>query len=98
MRSDPIRDPQTFHIIGAAMEVHRCLGCGFPESPYAEALARELDQRGVPYQSEVKFEILYKGAPLKKYYRADFVCYDQVIVELKALPRLTRLEEAQAIT
>jgi GxxExxY protein len=93
-----IRDSQTYAILGAAMEVHSCLGCGFPEAPYAEALAREFSDRGVPYRSEVKFEIPYKGKPLKSYYRADFVCYDLVIVELKALPDITHIEEAQAIT
>ena len=93
-----VRDAQTYAILGAAMEVHSCLGCGFPEAPYSEALAREFAERGVPYQTEVKYEIPYKGKPLKSYYRADFVCYDQVIVELKALPNITRIEDAQAIT
>ena len=98
MPIESIRDPQTFAIIGADMDVHGGLGCGFPEAPYCEALRREFANRNIPFQSEVKFEILYKGRPLTSYYRADFVCYDQVIVELKALPEITKIEEAQAIT
>ena len=91
------RDAETFAIIGAAMEVHSHLGCGFSEAPYAEALTREFADRKVPCQCEVRFEILYKGRPLKSFYRVDFVCYDQVIVELKALDDLTRIEESQVI-
>lgn len=98
MSTKAIRDPQTFAIIGAAMEVHRCLGCGYPEAPYSEALTREFNDLGLPYQREVKFEIQYKGRPLTNYYRADFVCYDEIIVELKALHNLTRIEETQVIT
>lgn len=92
------RDHQTYAIIGAAMEVHKCLGCGFPEAPYSEALEREFRERGIPYKKEVRFDINYKGTPLRNFYRADFVCFDQIIVELKALQRITRIEIAQAIT
>jgi GxxExxY protein len=92
-----IFDPQTYAIIGAAMEVHSYIGCGFPEAPYGEALARELTDRAIPHRSEVRFEIIYKGLPLKTHYRADFVCYEQIIVELKALRTITSIEEVQVI-
>ena len=98
MGAEAVRDPQTFHIIGAAMEVHRCLGCGFPEAPYSEALEQEFGVRGIPFDKEVRFDINYKGKPLRNYYRADFVCYDQIVVELKALQHITRIEQSQAIT
>ena len=91
------RDPQTFAIIGAAMEVHRELGPGFLEAVYQEALAIELTLREIPFGREVLIPIAYKGQPLKATYRADFVCYDQIIVELKAIKALTMVEQAQVI-
>jgi len=91
------RDPQTFAIIGAGMEVHSHLGCGFSESVYSEALGRELCDRGIIHMREVRIEILYKELPLKSAFRADFVCYGDIIVEIKALDDLTRVQDSQVI-
>ena len=92
------RDPRTYAIIGAAMEVHRELGPGFLEAVYAEALAIELELRGVPFEREVALPVSYKGRRLDVGYRADFVCFDGgVIVETKAMAALMGIEEAQVI-
>lgn len=91
------RDPKTYAIIGAAMEVHRELGCGFLEAVYQEALALELAAREVPYRREPELPVLYKGKELNTHYRADFICYDSVVVEVKALDRIGGVEEAQVL-
>ena len=89
------RDPQTYAIIGAAMEVHSHLGHGFLEGVYHEALAIELQLAAIPYAREVELPILYKGQRLLKHYRADLICYNDVIVELKASSVLTNADIAQ---
>jgi GxxExxY protein len=91
------RDEQTFAIIGAAMAVHGELGRGFLEAVYQEALGIELLARAIPFRREVPLPIRYRGKPLAVSYRADFVCHDDILVELKALPRLAGVENAQII-
>ena len=92
-----VRDVETYQVIGAAMEVHRVLGCGFLEAVYRTALLAELLVRGVPARTEVTFPITYKSKLLPVCYRADIVCFESVIVEVKASSGLTRVDEAQAI-
>lgn len=91
------KDPQTYAILGAAMEVHGELGSGFLEAVYQEALALELTARGIPFQKELDLDIDYKRQKLARSYRADFVCFDSVIVELKALSGLTTIEQSQVL-
>ena len=91
------RDPLTFAIIGAAMTVHRTLGHGFLEAVYQEALECEFISSGTPYQREVALPITYRGKVLQTSYRADFLCYGEILVELKALQKLSGTEESQVI-
>lgn len=90
-------DEQTFEIIGAAMAVHRELGHGFLEAVYQEALAIEFTDRGIPFAREVELPILFRGQRLNTGYRANFLCFDDIIVELKALDKLATREESQVI-
>jgi len=91
------RDPQTYALIGAAMEVHRALGHGFLEAVYQAALAAELSARNIPFKRETPFKIIYRGLPLPVNYRADFLCFDSIVVELKAAAGLAHTDEAQVV-
>ena len=91
------KDPQTYAIIGAAMEVHRQLGHGFLEAVYQEAFAIEMAEQGIPFLHEAELVISYKGTPLSCEYRADFLCYESVVVELKAVAQVASSHHAQVI-
>ena len=88
---------EVYAIAGAAIEVHRELGPGFLESVYQEAMKLELSARSVPFEAEKPISIEYKGQRLSQNYFADFVCFEQIIVELKALSRLSGSEQAQVL-
>jgi GxxExxY protein len=79
------------------MEVHRELGCGFLEAVYQEALEKEFKDQSVPYEAQPIVPIFYKGKVLNKTYQPDFICFNEVVVEIKALSDLSGLEEAQMI-
>ena len=88
---------ETYQIVGAAMEVYYKLGTGFLEPVYQQALAIELKQRSILFEQEKRFQIDYKGTILEKEYVADFVCFDQVIVEIKALNQLSPVDWSQVL-
>jgi len=92
-----IQKEECFKIIGACFEVHNELGCGFLEAVYQEALAWELEERKIPFEQEKILDIYHKGKLLKKKYVADFVCYSNIIIELKALGSLTSDHDAQVL-
>lgn len=79
------------------MEVHRELGHGFLEAVYQEALAIEFARRGIPFEREVELAIHYRDQLLKTKYRADFICYESVVVETKAISQLTSSDQGQVI-
>ena len=94
------RDPQTYAVIGAAMAVHKELGCGFLERVYQEAMVLELRDRGIAFGCEVEVNVHYRGRLLTCSYRADLICFpddNPVLVELKACERLTQAHRAQVI-
>jgi GxxExxY protein len=97
MTTDLQKDPETYSIIGAAMDVHRELGNGFLEGVYQDALEIEFGQRNIPFQRELSVPVLYKEFTLGTPYRADFVCHGSIIVELKAIKTLTDIESAQVL-
>lgn len=94
----PNNDPQTYAIIGAAMEVHRELGHGFLESVYHEALGIELALRGIAFESEHPIRLTYKSRPMESFFKADLICFGEIIVELKSLSAGTgKVEQAQVL-
>ena len=92
-----MRDERTYKIIGAAIEVHKELGCGFLEAVYQEALEKEFKIQDIPYKPQPIVEIKYKGQLLEKKYQPDFICFGEVIIEIKAISSLSGVEEAQLI-
>ncbi len=90
-----IHEDETYAIIGACFEVYKEKGCGFLEAVYQESLEIEFDLQGIPAKPLVPLSLTYKGRPFKKTYEADFICYDKVLVELKAVSVLTDEHRAQ---
>lgn len=91
------RDTQTYVIIGAYMEVYTELGCGLLEAAHKQALGIEFERRNIVHSREVLTPVFYKGVQLDCPYRADFVCFGEVIVEIKAMKQLTQVYRARVI-
>ena len=92
-----LRDEQTYALIGGGMRVHSELGTGFLEPVYQEAFAIELGFRNIPFRREAALPVVYRERRLEASYRVDFICFHCIIVELKALSRMSIPEEAQVI-
>ncbi len=91
-------DSQTYAIIGAAMEVHRELGPGFREQVYREALELEFTRVGIPYRCEISLPVFFKGQRLRTGFRADMICFGDIIVELKAVEATGEGERGQLVS
>ena len=92
-----LQDPRTYQIIGAAMEVHRILHRGLLEQIYCEALAVEFELRAIPFVQQVPCQIVYKERRLTGFHRIDFVCFNEVVVEVKATSLTGPAEQAQVL-
>jgi GxxExxY protein len=90
-------EEETYKIIGACMTVHKKLGSGFLESVYQEVLVKEFTKVEIPFQKEIKLNLFYEGEKLDKYFKADFLCYDRIIVEIKSVAFLNKTLESQVI-
>ena len=95
--TDLLYKDEVYAIIDAAMDVYNDLGPGFLENVYQEAMEIEVEVRKIPYKALQEIHIKYKGRLLKKLYIADLVCYDKIIVEIKAMDKLTMREDGQLL-
>ena len=88
---------ESYAIQGAIFEVYREMGCGFLEPVYQECLEKELRLRNIPFVSQAELKLTYKGEPLVQTYKPDFICFNQIIVELKAVKEIAPEHKAQVI-
>ncbi|WPY98258.1 GxxExxY protein [Christiangramia sp. OXR-203] len=88
---------ETYKIIGACMKVHKGLGHGFLESVYQEVLSKEFNKFSIPFEEQKKLNLYYEGEKLEKYFKADFLCYNKIIIELKSVAFLNKSLESQVI-
>ncbi|MFO1006572.1 MAG: GxxExxY protein [Planctomycetaceae bacterium] len=88
---------EVYSIQGAIFEVYREMGCGFLEAVYQECLEREFLLRGVPFRAQPELCLTYKDAVLKQYYRPDFICFDRILIELKAAKSIAPEHQAQML-
>ncbi len=95
--NDLIYKDEAFKIMGACFEVYKDKGCGFLEPVYQESLGIELELQGMPFISQKSLTLEYKGRQLKQTYEPDFICYDKIIMEIKALSQLADEHRAQVI-
>lgn len=97
VRNDLLFREEVHDIIGAAMAVHRYFGCGFTEKVYQDALEVEFADKNIPYRREVELHAIYNGKRLNATFKPDFICYDRIVVELKAVKELDDMHRSQAI-
>jgi GxxExxY protein len=95
MKSNLIFEEESYQLIGACFEVYREKGCGFLEPVYQECMEFELRSRGIPFVAQKPLALEYKGSPLRSTYQPDFICFDKIILELKAVSELAEEHRAQ---
>jgi GxxExxY protein len=97
MKTDLIFKEESYQIMGACFEVYKIMGPGFLESVYQECLAIEFKARGIPLEEQPRLALDFKGIPLKQTYEPDFLCYGEIILEIKAVRNIIDDFRAQAI-
>jgi len=95
--SDLVYRDESFEIMGACFAVYKTMGCGFLEAVYQECLEIEMTRRGIPFQARYRLALSYGEIPLVQFYEADIVCYDKIILELKAAVKLVPEHRAQTL-
>jgi len=88
---------ESYAIQGAVFEVYREMGCGFLEAVYQECLEKEFSKRGIPFTAQKELKLMYKDKLLQQTYKPDFICYNKIIVELKAAKSIVPEHEAQVL-
>lgn len=89
MNQHIIYKEESYRIIGVCMEIHRAMGRGFLESVYSEILEVEFTKEKIPFEREKRLDLYYNNIKLNKYFKADFICFDEIILEIKAVSYLT---------
>ncbi|MHB9140123.1 MAG: GxxExxY protein [Victivallaceae bacterium] len=97
MQEEIIFKDECYAIQGAVFEVYREMGCGFLETVYQECLEKELRLRGIPFMSQQELKLIYKGEQLQQMYKSDLICYDKIILELKAVKEIMPEHRTQVI-
>lgn len=92
-----INEKDTYGILGACFEVYNEKGCGFTEEVYQECLEIELELRGIPFVAQMELPLTYKGRRLKRKFKPDFLCYERVLLEIKAVSKLVDEHRAQVL-
>jgi GxxExxY protein len=88
---------ESYQIMGACFQVYKTMGCGFLEPVYQECVEIEFEEKGIPFVAQQELALVYQGHDLKHHYKADFVCYEKIIVEIKAVSCLTDEHRAQIL-
>ena len=96
-RDDLLYKDEVHNIVGAAMAVHRYFGCGFTEKVYQDALEVELANRNIPSQREPDLHVVYNGRELASVFKPDFICFNDIVVELKSVKELGDMHRSLAI-
>jgi GxxExxY protein len=97
MNTNIILSNESYAIQGSIFEVYREMGCGFLEAVYQECLDVEMKRAGIPFVAQQEINLMYKGRQLKQTYKPDFICYQQIILELKAVKDISPAHKAQVI-
>ena len=90
-------EDETYKIRGAIFEVYKEIGAGFLEAVYQECLEKEFKLQGIPFRSQEQIQLTYKGETLKQTYNPDFICFNKIIVEIKAVKEIGNEHQAQVI-